>query len=82
VHMIARLPPVSMEAFFMQKILMVVVAAVMMWYLLTQQGSAAVQPQAQGDCVDALHAEYAPQWAEMNQVQRAMVGLQAAGCTP
>ena len=67
----------------MQKILMVLVAAAMMWYLLMQQGSSAsVQPVGQGSCVDALHAQYAPQWAEMNQVQRAMVGLNAAGCAP
>ena len=66
----------------MQKILMVLVAAAMMWYLLTQQGSAAVQPQVQGNCVDALHAQYAPQWADMSELQRAMVGLQAAGCAP
>ena len=66
----------------MQKILMVVVAAAMLYVLMQQGSSADVQPQVQGNCVDALYAEYRAQWAEMNQVQRAMVGMQAAGCAP
>lgn len=67
----------------MQKILMVVVAAALL-YVLMQQGSSASVGSATsgGNCVDALHAEYRAQWAEMNQVQRAMVGMQAAGCAP
>ena len=66
----------------MQKILMVVVAAAMLYVLMQQGSSVDVQPQVQGDCVAEYRAEYRAQWAEMNQVQRAMVGMQASGCAP
>ena len=66
----------------MQKILIVVVAAALLYVLIQNGSSADVQPAVQGNCVDALHAEYRAQWSEMNQVQRAMVGMQAAGCAP
>ena len=66
----------------MQKILIVVVAAALLYVLIQNGSSADVQPAVQGNCVDALHAEYRARWAEMNQLQRAMVGMQAAGCAP
>ena len=56
----------------MQKILIVVVAAALLYVLMQQGSSVDVQPAVQGNCVDALHAEYRAQWSEMNQVQRAM----------
>lgn len=74
----------------MQKILMVVVGAAIL-YMLMQQGASmnSATGAVQGSCVDALHAQYAPRWAEMNQLQRAIVGAQAAaaastdgGCAP
>jgi hypothetical protein len=65
----------------MQKILVVLVAAAML-YMLMQGTSASTDGAVQGNCVDALHAQYRAQWAEMNALQRAMVGLSAAGCAP
>lgn len=38
------------------------------------------QPVSQSDCVAAIQAQYSGQWANMNQLQRAAVGLQAASC--
>lgn len=43
-------------------------------------GNAATTTTQSGDCLQTLQAQYAGQWAEMNTMQRAMVGLQAAGC--
>lgn len=44
-------------------------------------GSAATTTMQNGQgCLQAIQAQYSAQWAEMNTVQRAMVGLRAASC--
>lgn len=61
-------------------ILIVVIVAAMLYYLAGGTGNAASTTQSGADCVAAIQAEYAGQWAEMNQVQRALAGLRAASC--
>lgn len=51
-------------------------------YLLASGTSNAATTATQngGNCLQSIQAQYAGQWAEMNTVQRAVVGLRAAGC--
>lgn len=67
------------------KQLLVIVATIAALYLLMGQSNAAA-PQTQQDgpgCAEAYRQAYSAQWAEMNQLQRLAVGLQASGeCAP
>lgn len=55
-------------------------------YLLLNSGALAsttTQPQAPvvgPGCVETYRQQYSAQWAQMTVLQRAMVGLAAAGC--
>lgn len=42
--------------------------------------AATTSTSSAGDCLQSIQAQYAGQWAEMNTVQRAVVGLRAASC--
>ena len=54
--------------------------ALVLYALSSGAGNAATTTAPSGNCLQTLQAQYAGQWAEMNQVQRAIVGLRAARC--
>ena len=54
--------------------------ALVLYALSSGAGNAATTTAPSGNCLQTLQAQYAGQWAEMNQVQRAIVGLRAASC--
>lgn len=61
--------------------ILIVAVVVALLYMMSGAGNAAtttVQPSA--GCLQSIQAQYAGQWAEMNTVQRAMVGLRASAC--
>ena len=49
-----------------------------LYALSSGAGNAATTPS--GNCLQTVQAQYSGQWAEMNTVQRAVVGLRAASC--
>lgn len=62
-------------------ILIVALVAVALYILSAMDSNAAttsVQPGA--GCLQTIQAEYGSQWAKMNTVQRALVGLRASAC--
>ena len=61
-------------------VIIVIVAAVL-YIMATGAGNAATTTAQGGQgCLQSIQAQYSGQWAEMNTVQRAMVGLRAASC--
>jgi hypothetical protein len=63
-------------------ILIITGLALALW--LASGVSAQPQQPAPSDagCVARYEAEYSAQWANMSTLQRALVGLNAAGCAP
>lgn len=63
-------------------IIIIVIVAALLYVMATGTGNAATTTTAQSGqgCLQSIQAQYSGQWAEMNQVQRAMVGLRAASC--
>jgi hypothetical protein len=62
-------------------ILIVVIVAALLYVMSAGTGNAATTTAQNGQgCLQAIQAQYSSQWADMNQVQRAMVGLRAASC--
>jgi len=62
-------------------ILIIVIVAALLYMLAGGTGNAATTgTQAGQGCLQSIQAQYSSQWAEMNQVQRAMIGLQASAC--
>lgn len=63
-------------------IVIVIMVAALLYALMGSTGNAATTTSAQsgGNCLQSIQAQYSSQWAEMNTVQRAMVGLRAASC--
>ena len=62
-------------------ILIVVIVAALLYMLMGGTGNAATTTTQVGQgCLQAIQAQYSAQWAEMNTVQRAMVGLRASAC--
>lgn len=51
-----------------------------LYALSSGAGNAATTSTPSGNCLQTLQAQYSGQWAEMNTVQRAVVGLRAASC--
>ena len=69
----------------MKQILLIAALAIAAYLWMGGTGNASTTTPAatnNAGCVAAYEAEYSDQWADMNQLQRAMVGLQAAGCAP
>lgn len=69
----------------MKQILMVAALAIVAYLWLGGTGNASTTtPAGTGNagCVAQYEAEYSAKWGEMTLLQRAMVGLNAAGCTP
>ena len=55
--------------------------ALVLYALSSGAGNASTTTAAPaGNCLQSIQAQYSAQWAEMNTVQRAMVGLRAASC--
>ncbi len=62
-------------------LLIILGLAFLVWAANTNAGVASTTTAQNGQgCLQAIQAQYSSQWAEMNQVQRAMVGLRAASC--
>lgn len=61
-------------------IIYIILLAIVLYMMASGTGNAATTAPSAGNCVQALQAQYSAQWAEMNTVQRAMVGLRAASC--
>lgn len=62
-------------------IIYIILLAIVLYMLASGTGNAATTTTQNGQgCLQALQAQYSAQWAEMNTVQRAMVGLRAASC--
>lgn len=62
-------------------IIYILILAAVLYMLASGTGNAATtSTSSAGDCLQTLQAQYAGQWAEMNTVQRAVVGLRAASC--
>lgn len=51
-----------------------------LYALSSGAGNAATTTAPSGNCLQTVQAQYAGQWAEMNTMQRAMVGLRASAC--
>ena len=67
----------------MRNLLAYILLGALLYYLATSNSLAATpqqRPVVGAGCVETYQAQYAPHWAEMNVLQRAMVGLAAAGC--
>lgn len=62
-------------------ILIILGLAFLVWAANTNAGVASTATAQNGQgCLQSIQQQYAPQWANMNQVQRAMVGLRASVC--
>lgn len=62
-------------------ILIIMALAFLVWASSNGVGVASTTTtQAGQGCLQSIQQQYSPQWAEMNQVQRAMVGLRASAC--
>lgn len=67
----------------MRNLLAYILLGALLYYLATSNSLAATsqqQPVVGAGCVETYQGQYSGQWAEMNVLQRAMVGLAAAGC--
>lgn len=61
--------------------LIIIILAIVLYVLATGTGNAATtSAPSNGNCLQSIQQQYAPHWADMNQVQRAIVGLRAASC--
>lgn len=69
----------------MRQILLIAALALAAYLAMQSTGnastSAPVATNAPG-CVAAYEAQYTSRWANMSTLQRAIVGMQAAGCAP
>ena len=66
-----------------QLIIPYVLIGALLYYLFTSSSMAAPasqQPVVGPGCVETYQAQYSAQWAQMSVLQRALVGLAAAGC--
>lgn len=62
-------------------ILIIVIVAAVLYVMSGGTGNAATTTAQGGQgCLQAIQQQYQAQWADMNQVQRAMVGLRASAC--
>ena len=60
---------------------LILLVAIALYVYSTNTGNASTTTAAPaGNCLQSIQAQYSAQWAEMNQVQRAIVGLRAASC--
>ena len=59
---------------------MLIIAGLVALLLLSNANAGATTAMQSGNCLQSIQAQYTAQWAEMNSVQRAVVGLRAAGC--
>jgi len=50
------------------------------WAANTNAGVASTTQAQSTNCLQSIKQQYSGQWGEMNQVQRAMVGLRASAC--
>jgi hypothetical protein len=69
----------------MKQALLIAAAALALYLWLGGTGNASTAPtttQTGQGCVAVYEARYSDHWGEMNPLQRAMVGLNAAGCAP
>lgn len=61
--------------------LIIIILAIVLYVMATGTGNAAItSAPSNGNCLQSIQQQYAAQWAEMNQMQRAIVGLRAASC--
>lgn len=61
-------------------LLIILGLAFLVWAANTNAGVASTTQTQATNCLQSIQQQYAPQWANMNQVQRAMVGLRASVC--
>lgn len=61
-------------------ILIILGLAFLVWAANTNAGVASTTQAQATNCLQSIEQEYSSQWANMNQVQRAMVGLRASVC--
>lgn len=61
-------------------IVIAIAVAAALYMLMGGTGNATTTTQSHGNCLQSIQAQYSAHWPEMNQVQRAMVGLRASAC--
>ncbi|MEZ4870424.1 MAG: hypothetical protein R3C14_54345 [Caldilineaceae bacterium] len=61
-------------------IVIIIILALLLYMFAGGSAGGSTGSVGGGDCVGAIQAQYAGQWAQMNQAQRAAVGLRAAMC--
>ena len=65
----------------MNNIVIVVIVAALLYMLMGSTGNAATTTtQVEQGCLQTLKQQYRPQWEEMSQLERGMVGLRMSAC--
>lgn len=61
-------------------ILIVAIVAAVLYVMATGNATTTTTTQVGRGCLQSIQQQYSSQWADMNSVQRALVGLRASAC--